>query len=478
MRIKAIVTIVIFLLTISLTVAQDEPPTSPHYYFGVDLSYVNEMDDCGAAYRVDGAVQDAYQIFADNGANLVRIRLWHTPDWTDYSTFDDVVRSFQRADALGMDTLLDFHYSDTWADPSRQNIPAAWADIDSTEALGQALYDYTFDVLMRLDDMGIMPEMVQVGNEINSEILRQPDSAGYPIDWERNGYLINQAIRAVRDVGMQTEHAPQIIIHIAQPDEVEGWLLAATNAGVTDFDIIGLSYYTGWSDHSLTTLGGIINRLRYRFGKEVLIVETAYPWTMGGVSESAGNIPGQDFVEDDYPATPSGQRVFMIDLTQVVISSGGLGVVYWEPAWVSTDCFTQWGQGSHWENATFFDFRNGNEVLEGIEFLNFDYDYPVNVTLQFTFGEGDPLERIAFWGDFTGGGRRPMFLTPDDAGIYSLTVRVMPGTTIRYQFYSDTPISTDTALVSGDCVDEEGYVELIAPSENTVLHHLPDTCPE
>src|SRR5262245_51039797 len=93
---------------------------------GVDLSYVNEVEDCGGVFS-DGAAHDPFEILADRGANLVRARLWHDPQWTDYSTVDDVIRTFRRAEATGMRTLLDFHYSDEWADPGRQSPPAAWA---------------------------------------------------------------------------------------------------------------------------------------------------------------------------------------------------------------------------------------------------------------------------------------------------------------------------------------------------------------
>ncbi|MBI5929839.1 MAG: glycosyl hydrolase 53 family protein [Chloroflexi bacterium] len=446
------------------------------YYFGVDLSYVNEMEDCGATYRVNGEPRDPYQIFADYGANLVRIRLWNNPTWTNYSNFDDVVRSLQRANALGLNVLLDFHYSDTWADPNHQTIPAAWANMTDLNGLGQALYQYTYDTLMQLDALGLMPEIVQVGNEINTEILRPEDSGGYPIDWDRNAFLLNQAIQAVRDAGTQASESPQIMLHIAKPESVEGWLLAATDAGVTDFDIIGISYYPGWSTHTVTTVGNVISQLRYKFGKEVMIAETAYPWTLDGVRESASNILGQDFIVPSYPATPAGQKQFLIDLTQTVFANGGLGIVYWEPAWVSTSCHTLWGQGSHWENATFFDFNNDNEILPSIEFPQYPYEYPVNVMLQFNL-QGDSLpDHIFFWGDFTGFGKRPMLL-PLVNGAYTLQARLMPGTEIHYQFYEVTPASPENALLSTDCMDDEGHTSITVPTDDLVIQHTVNTCP-
>lgn len=462
------------LLWAGVIFGQDEP--APEFYRGVDLSYVNEMEDCGAVYRVDGQARDPYQIFADYGANLVRLRLWHTPEWTEYSTLADVTRSLRRAKNLGMSTLLDFHYSDTWADPSKQIIPSAWTGLD-TEALGDALYQYTYDVLMNLDAQGLMPDMVQVGNEINTEILRPEGTSGYPISWERNAFLLNRAIQAVRDAAVQSVESVRVVIHIAQPENVEGWLLAAERAGVTDFDLIGLSYYPGWSDHSIETAGNIMRQLRYRFDKEVIVVETAYPWTFDAVRESAGNILNRDFLEEGYPASPEGQRQFLIDLTQRILDSGGVGIVYWEPAWVSTSCSTLWGQGSHWENATFFDFNAGNEVHAGIEFLQYPYAYPVNVTLSFRFNdEPNPPETIFFQGDFTGLGRRVLPLAAAD-GAYAIQTRLMPGTTIRFQFYAATPASPETALLTGDCLDDEGYVSVTIPDRSVVIAYTGSACP-
>lgn len=447
------------------------------FYFGVDLSYVNEMEDCGAVYHVEGQARDPYEIFADYGANLVRVRLWHNPDWTEYSTLEDVKRSLQRAAELGMSTLLDFHYSDTWADPSKQIIPAAWAHISDPEALADEVYSYTYNTLLELDARGLLPDIVQVGNEINSEMLRAEDAPGYPINWQRNAALLNRAILAVRDVGAVASHAPRVMLHIARPEEVEGWLLAAERAGVADYDIIGLSYYVGWSNHTIQTVAGIVNGLQYRFGKEVIVAETAYPWTLESVRESAGNILGRDFLADGYPATPAGQRQFMTDLTQAVISSGGLGVIYWEPAWVSTGCFTLWGQGSHWENATFFDFRQDNTLHEGIEYLRHDYVYPVEVVLRFVWQGDQPPEQLYFRGSFTGMGRRPLALLPAADGSFALRALLMPGSEISYQFYGALPASEESVLIPAHCTGADGQALLIVPAADVTINHSAGGCP-
>ena len=361
--------IILLLGIVFLTACQPGAESDASFYFGVDLSYVNEMDDCGAIYLENGEPKDAFQLFSEYGANLVRARLWHNPNWTEYSNLADVERTFLRARDAGMSTLLAFHYSDDWADPGKQWIPAAWKELTEDE-LSQALYQYTYDTLIALYEKNLMPAFVQVGNETNAGMLKSK----MELDWPRDAELFNAGIRAVRDAARKTRTHPKIILHIAQPENAEWWFREAQENGVTDFDIIGLSYYPQWSTFSVQEVGPHVAEIRQEFDKDVMIVETAYPWTLRYKIETADNILNRGV--PDYPISIDGQRQFMIDLTQSMISNGGLGVVYWEPAWVSTDCSTRWGKGSHWENATFFDFLNNNEVHRGIDFLSYPYQYP------------------------------------------------------------------------------------------------------
>ncbi|MDP1631698.1 MAG: arabinogalactan endo-1,4-beta-galactosidase [Caulobacter sp.] len=356
-----------FLLALALAGPASAQAGGP--WFGADLSFVNEMEDCGAVYRENGARRDPYEIFKDHGANLVRIRIWNDADWTRYSNLADVKKSIRRARALGMQVLLDFHYSDTWADGDKQIIPKAWAGIKDQAVLDEALYRFTFDTLTALDADGLMPELVQVGNETNHEILGEADWGARPINWDRNASLLNAGIKAVRDAGAKSAIKPRVMLHIAQPENVEPWFEAAVKAGVTDFDQIGVSYYGKWSKYSIVGLGEVIKRLTKSYPKaDVILVETAYPWTLG-YKDELGNVLGEDSLIEGYPATPDGQSRYMTDVTRAVMENGGMGVVYWEPAWVSTNCKTPWGRGSSWENATFFDFNRRNALLPAIDFM-------------------------------------------------------------------------------------------------------------
>jgi arabinogalactan endo-1,4-beta-galactosidase len=224
-------------------------------------------------------------------------------------------------------------------------------------------------VLSALDRDGLMPELVQVGNETNPELMG--GTKDKPIDWRRNALLLNAGIRAVRDAGARAKIRPRIMLHIAQPEHVEPWFEAAERAGVKGYDLIGISYYRKWSQRTIAQLGETIGRARRRFKADVILVETAYPFTNKGADQAA-NLLGPDTLIPGYPATPRGQKKYLVDLTQTVVDHGGVGVVYWEPAWVSTSCKTRWGTGSNWENAAWFDLHR-HEALPAFDFLGKKY---------------------------------------------------------------------------------------------------------
>ncbi|MEZ4884765.1 MAG: glycosyl hydrolase 53 family protein [Chitinophagales bacterium] len=347
------------------------------FYFGADLSYVNEMEDCGVVYKENNLAKDPYQIFADHNCNLVRLRMWHTPSWYDnlnighrYSDYQDILKSSKRAKTAGMDVLLDFHLSDNWADPSKQLIPSAWLQlVFDLPTLKDSLYNHISSTLIGLAAENVLPDMVQIGNETNKGILLSPiDNAIWTLDWERNSQLFNTAIQAVRDVETTLNRDIKIALHIAGPDNVK-WLLEQFTAnGVTDFDIIGFSYYWQWHQPTnIVGVGALITELKQLYPtKKSMIFETGYPWTSNG-NDNASNILGT--TQSGYPASPENQKKWIIDLSKSVAENGGIGVIYWEPAWVSSNCSTQWALGSHYENATFFDFDNNLIANGGIEWM-------------------------------------------------------------------------------------------------------------
>jgi len=246
-----------------------------------------------------------------------------------------------------------------------------------------------------------MPEMVQVGNETNGELMGMTSrshggvasteahsttdvetstSPGggrprTPINWTRNAALFNAGIQAVRDAGAESEIKPRIMVHVAQPENVEPWFAKAEEYGITGYDLIGISYYHRWSKMSLEGLQGVVRRMvESHPERDVIVVEAGYPFTLEG-ADQANNLLGEP-LHPGYPATYEGQLRFLTDMTQMTINAGGVGMVTWEPAWVSTSCKTRWATGSDWENATYFDWRRNNELTPGGRWAQWNYRWP------------------------------------------------------------------------------------------------------
>jgi len=341
------------------------------FYFGADLSYVNQIMDHGGVYKSEGEVKDPYAIFAEKGTNLVRLRLWHNPTWTQelsgtqqYNNLSDVERSMRSAQERGMPTLLNFHYSDTWADPGRQEVPKAWEEITSLSVLADSVYNYTFNTLNHLRSHGLLPAMVQLGNETNCGMMYSNALPSFPKlnvcdgNWQNMRTVLNSGIKAVRDIASLEQHEIQIILHVADPVHVEWWF---DNIGVQDFDIIGFSYYPLWHRGvAVGQLGQSVSTFRQKYNKDVIMLETAYPWTTDA-QDSYNNLFGTEPPVSGYPYTPQGQKNIMVKMSEELITGGAIGIIYWEPAWISSPMRDLWGQGSAWENVTYFDF-NGNAL--------------------------------------------------------------------------------------------------------------------
>jgi arabinogalactan endo-1,4-beta-galactosidase len=373
--------------TVLVPVAED-----PSFYFGADLSYVNQILDHGGSYK-DGKTSDPYEIFAGRGTDLVRLRLWHNPIWTKeiyepdgpqlYNDLIDVAEAIGLSKDRGMKVLLDLHYSDFWADPGNQEVPAAWLNIKDISSLRDSVYNYTFKVLSFLDGKGLMPEFVQIGNEINCGMLYEHSGSpvvGFPSCNSCDGHtanlrvVLNAGIRAVRDASSSSQVKSKVILHVADPKNIVWWFdnVTAGTLPVTDFDVIGFSYYPIWhTDVSLNELANTIASVKSKYSKDVMIMETAYPWTDSG-EDAYNNLFGGQAAINGFPYTPQGQYDMMTTITQAVIDGGGIGVIYWEPAWISSAIRDFWNTGSAWENCAFFDFE-GN-VNKGMDYIKHDYN--------------------------------------------------------------------------------------------------------
>lgn len=359
-------------------------PTAKIFYnwnafvMGADLSYVNQVQDYGGVYKDSGAVKDPFTIFKNHGANVVRVRLWNNPQWLAplnsgklYSNIYDVEKTIQRAKDAGMAVNLDMHYSDTWADPGTQTTPAAWNGL-SAAVLKDSVYNYTMAVLNYLKNKNLTPEMIQVGNETNQGML-WPTGKVISNNFAPFCDLLKSGIKAVRDFSLTSSIKPQIILHVAQLQNADYWTTGITAGGVTDFDILGISHYSKYSTvNTMADIKNTISSLKTKFGKKVMIVETSYPFTTLNADSYANSIGGDTPVAG-YPVTIDGQYKYLTDLTQAVISGGGSGIMYWEPAWITSSLHDPWGAGSSWDNNTLFDF-NGN-TISGMNYMTYPYQF-------------------------------------------------------------------------------------------------------
>jgi len=435
------------------------------FIFGNDLSYVNQMEDCGAVFKEDGLPKDVYSIFADHGSNLVRVRLWVDPSWWQdslvqpegvkphYNDLEDVKETIRRAREAGMKVMLGLHYSDFWADPGRQLIPRRWLDVAySLEDLKDSVYNYTTGVLTELESEGLMPDFVKVGNENNSGILNHiPEENGWePVEtvstsWARHAQLFNAGIAAVRQVGATASINPKIVIHFTNKLSGQVWNYQnIINKGVTDFDVMGISYYYAWHGGSISELESTIKNLVRTFPDyEVMVAETGYLWTTENF-DGLGNIintPDPEYL----PVSPEKQLEYMVDYTKAVKRGGGTGVVFWEPAWVSTPCRTPWGIGSSHDHVAFFDPEDHNFMENGggrwceAEFYEDTLVPPMekNVTFKVKMEEDADLSR----GVFIVGEISEWEITPlvsEGNLVYSKTLKLTPGNDILAYYYLTT----------------------------------------
>ncbi len=352
--------LILLLITIAPVTAQPADTTS--FILSADVSYLEQLEASGVVYREDGVEDDLLAILARNGVNTIRLRLWHTPagEWND---LESTLRMAERVRDTGLKLLLDFHYSDTWADPGRQTRPAAWQGL-SYEELQNSLYTYTQRVITALQERNVTPAYVQIGNEISQGFLWDFGRVGGNFNsgsqWSQLRTLLNEASRAIRELAPDTK----IIIHTDRGGDVGGatWFFDSLTAGAIDFDMVGLSYYPWWHG-SLDDMENTIKAVAARYGKPVLIAETAYVWTLQWYDNTNNLVGLPEHLLPGYADLPDAQYRFLRDLIERVdnVPDGlGAGISYWAPEFVAVA-----GVGSVWENATLFD--DSGELLPAIQ---------------------------------------------------------------------------------------------------------------
>ena len=325
----------------------------PPFAMGADLSLISHLEAKGVKYKEDGVIKSGLQIFKDHGCNYVRLRLFVDPDGTigQVNTLAYTLDLAKKAKAQGMRFLLDFHYSDQWADPNNQSIPAAWRALDEA-ALQDQLRAYTRDTILTFKRENCAPEMVQIGNEINNGMMWP---VGGPLTdskkWEPLGKLLNAAAQGVKEA--DPNHEIIVMIHPACGGDkpVSLWFFDNIVAQAVPFDIIGLTYYPFWNG-KLENLAENMATLAERFNKDIYVVECGKNWQ-------------GDAAAKPYPDTPAGQLEFMESLIRTVraVPGGrGKGVFYWSPDWIDSGKWLQPAEpGKAWEQRALFDLE-GNAL--------------------------------------------------------------------------------------------------------------------
>lgn len=318
---------------------------SDDFILGMDASCVPALERSGVRYRDhEGVETDVFEILSRNGINYIRVRVWNDPyddEGRGYGggncDIDNAVTIGRRATANGMKLMVDFHYSDFWADPGKQMVPNAWAEL-SYEKKREALYTFTRDSLLVLLDAGVDVGMVQLGNETNGSLCGE--SAADPEGWQRITGLLSAGAQAVREVCP----GALIAVHFTNPEksgtyETYGKYLA--EYGV-DYDVFASSYYPYWHG-TLENLSAVLSQIGEKYGKKVMVAETSYAYTTRD-TDYYGNTVGSGSALEGYPFTAQGQADLVRDVVDTIANHtvGGIGVCYWEGTWISVG-------GSSWE---------------------------------------------------------------------------------------------------------------------------------
>jgi arabinogalactan endo-1,4-beta-galactosidase len=282
---------------------------------GADISWLPQMEATGYKfYNDNGVEEDCFRILKDHGINSIRLRTFVNPSddkASGHCSKTETVEMAVRAQKWGMRVMIDFHYSDSWADPGKQKKPKAWEGHDFPTLLND-LYNYTFDVMTALKSAGVSPEWVQVGNEIPGGMIYPEGSS---TNWIQLAQLINKGYEAIKAVSPTSK----VILHVDQGNNNERfrWWFDQAKTNGANYDVIGLSYYPFWltgnPDYTLSIedLGANLKDMAVRYGKEVMVVE----------------VGGEDMkVQNTYD-----MLIAVLKKVKEVPDNKGIGVFYWEP---------------------------------------------------------------------------------------------------------------------------------------------------
>lgn len=335
-----------------------ETSTSEMRIVGADFSSLPLMEANHQPFSDVDLVAPAEQILSAHGVNYSRIRIW-VASGSGTEDLESALAVARRSTAAGMSILLDFHYSDTWAEPQNQRVPAAWEDLNHEE-LVETVRTYTEQVVRAFVDQGTPVAMVQVGNEVTKGMLWSWGKIDLPWGeyWDGFASLYKAGVAGALDA--IPDKPPLIAIHYYYDEWSDPFgFFDSVETHEMPYDVIGLTYYPFWSG-SLNMLERDMGRLAMRYDKDILVLETGYPWTVNDpancpvVADSPWRLPDRWI----YPPTPEGQAAYFKGLRHAlerVPDGHGLGFFVWEPAWLPSTTLAQ-GTCNKYANTTLFDW--------------------------------------------------------------------------------------------------------------------------
>lgn len=310
---SSIVILTAFAFSCSIPNKTVEKPKEVFFAKGADVGWLPQMEATGYQfYDTDGSKKDCLQLLKDRGMNTIRLRVWVNPSddkASGHCSAAETVAMAVRAHKMGMRIMIDFHYSDSWADPGKQNKPLAWKSHTFSELLND-VYFHTEDVLKALKTAGVTPEWVQVGNEIPGGMLWPEGSTD---NFNQLAQLLNKGYDATKAVDKNIK----VIVHLDEGNNSKKfrWFFDNATANNVKYDVIGLSYYPFWikSDYkeNIADLANNLIDMSTRYDKEVMIVE------VGGI--------------DTQEQNTHDMLVAVLKAVKAVPNNKGLGVIYWEP---------------------------------------------------------------------------------------------------------------------------------------------------
>ena len=320
---------------------------SKDFIMGMDASCVPALEASGVKYyNFDGQEQDVFQTLAEAGVNYIRVRVWNDPydeNGNGYGggncDIENAIAIGKRATAYGMKLLVDFHYSDFWADPGKQMVPKAWEGMD-VEEKAQALYTYTKDCLKQLKKAKVDVGMVQIGNETNGHMCGEKT-------WFNMAQLFAAGSKAVREVYSKA----MVAVHFANPENAGSYATYASKLDYygVDYDVFASSYYPYWHG-TLENLTNVLTDINQTYGKKVMVAETSYAYTSEDTDFNGNTISDGGAVVKNYPFTIHGQATCVRDVIETVANiPGGIGVCYWEGTWITVGQNTWEENSAKWE---------------------------------------------------------------------------------------------------------------------------------